>query len=78
MSDLGLTVTGDDTSAITFTGVATCKNYLDAIKGITFEHTGATEGVRQISVAIGDVKKPIGSDHYFKNCLLYTSPSPRD
>ena len=65
MSDLGLTVTGDDTSAITFTGVATCKNYLDAIKGITFEHTGATEGVRQISVAIGDVKKPIGSDHYF-------------
>ena len=66
MSDLGLTVTGDDTSAITFTGVATCKNYLDAIKGITFEHTGATEGVRQISVAIGDVEKPTGSDHYFK------------
>ena len=66
ISDLGLTVTGDDTGAITFTGVATCKNYLDAIKGITFEHTGATEGIRQISVAIGDVKKPTGSDHYFK------------
>ena len=27
---------------------------------------GATEGIRQISVAIGDVKKPTGSDHYFK------------
>ena len=59
-------MTGDDTSEITFTGAQTCKNYLDVIKGITFEHTGATEGVRQISISIGDVKKPTGSDHYYK------------
>jgi len=66
ISDLGLTVTGDDTNAITFTGEGSCKIYLDTIKGITFEHTGATEGVRQISITIGDVKKPTGSDHYYK------------
>ena len=66
ISDLGLSVTGDDSEAITFTGVGTCKNYLDAIKGITFEHTGAAEGTRQISVEIGNVKKPTGSDHYYK------------
>ena len=66
ISDLGLSVTGDDSEAITFTGVGTCKNYLDAIKGITFEHTGAAEGTRQISVEVGNVKKPTGSDHYYK------------
>ncbi len=44
----------------------TCKNYLNVIKGMTFEHTGATEGVRQISISIGNVKKPTGSDHYYK------------
>jgi hypothetical protein len=66
ISDLGLTVTGDDTNAITFTGEGSCKNYLDTIRGITFEHTGATEGVRQISITMGDVKKPTGSDHYYK------------
>ena len=59
-------MTGDDTNAITFTGEGSCKIYLDTIKGITFEHTGATEGVRQISITIGDVKKPTGSDHYYK------------
>ena len=59
-------MTGDDTNAITFTGEGSCKNYLDTIRGITFEHTGATEGVRQISITMGDVKKPTGSDHYYK------------
>ena len=66
ISDLGLSVTGDDSEAITFTGVGTCKNYLDAIKAITFEHTGAAEGTRQISVEVGNVKKSTGSDHYYK------------
>ena len=66
IDDFGLTVTGDDTSEITFTGAQTCKNYLNVIKGMTFEHTGATEGVRQISISIGNVKKPTGSDHYYK------------
>jgi hypothetical protein len=65
LSDLGLTVTGDETDTLVFSGVGTCKNYLDLVKATTFEHTGI-QGTRKISVEIGNTVKPDGSDHYFK------------
>ena len=65
LSELGLTVSGDNTDTLTFTGTGTCKNYLDIIRATTFENTGS-EGTRKISVKIGEVTKTSGSDHYFK------------
>ena len=65
LSPIGLVATGDDTDTIVYTGVGTCKNYLDAIKATIFEHDGGL-GIREITVKIGDAVKPVGSDHYYK------------
>jgi hypothetical protein len=65
LTKLGLTVSGNKTDIITYTGSGTCDNYLRAIQLTTFKHTGAL-GERKISVKIGDVEKTVGSNYYFK------------
>ena len=65
LTKLGLTVSGNKTGTITYTGSGTCDNYLKVIQLTTFEHTGGL-GAREISVKIGDVVKPVGSNYYFK------------
>ena len=66
LNEVSLSATGNETSTITLSGDATCLNYIDTIKSIYFSHTGTTAGIREISVKIGDVKKPAGADHYYQ------------
>lgn len=67
LNNIGITVTNNETSEITLTGDATCKNYLDAVKGIVFRHNGSSAGTREIEVKIGDVVKPSDdSDYYYR------------
>ena len=66
LTNLGITATNNGTSTVTLTGDATCQNYLDLIQGMYFKQNGKTAGIRDISVEIGDAKKPTGADHYFK------------
>ena len=65
LTDIGLTASGNETSTVTLTGDATCKNYLDLIKSMHFEHNASTAGTREIEVLIGDVEKPAGASHYY-------------
>ena len=65
LTDIGLTASGNETSTVTLTGDATCKNYLDLIKSMHFEHSASTAGTREIEVLIGDVEKPAGASHYY-------------
>jgi len=66
LSDIGLTASGNETSTVTLTGDATCKNYLDIVKSMYFEHNASTAGTREIEVLIGDVEKPSGASHYYQ------------
>ncbi|NDB79005.1 hypothetical protein EB155_03990, partial [archaeon] len=66
LTNLGLTATGNETATVTLSGDATCKNYLDLIQSMYFEHTASSEGTREISVEIGDVQKPTGASHYYQ------------
>ena len=65
LTQLGLTVTNNDTNSVTITGDATCQNYLDTIKSGIFKHNATSAGTREIRVRIGDVVKPAGSDDYY-------------
>ena len=66
LTNLGLTATGNETATVTLSGDATCKNYVDLIQSMYFEHTASSEGTREISVEIGDVQKPTGASHYYQ------------
>ena len=66
LSALGLSATNNETATVTLTGDATCKNYLDLIKSMYFEHNASTAGTREIEVLIGDVKKPTNAEHYYQ------------
>ena len=66
LTDLGLSASGNETSEVTITGDATCKNYLDLIKSMYFEHNASTAGTREIYVQLGDVEKPTGAQHYYQ------------
>ena len=66
LTNIGMTVSGNETSTITLTGDATCQNYLDAVRGIVFRHNASSAGTREIEVKIGDVAKPTGANHYYR------------
>ena len=66
LTEVAITATNNETSTVTLTGDATCKNYLDLIQSMDFEHNGSSEGIREIEVQIGDVKKPAGASHYYQ------------
>ena len=66
LTNLGLTATNNESSEVTITGDGTCKNYLDLIQSMYFEHNASTEGIREIEVLIGDVQKPNGANHYYQ------------
>ncbi len=66
LSNLGLTVSDNETSTVTISGDATCQNYLNLVKSMYFEHNASTAGTREIEVLLGDVQKPTGASHYYQ------------
>ena len=66
LSSVGLSASGNETSEVTLSGDATCKNYLDTIKSMYFEHNASSAGTREIEVFLGDVQKPSGANHYYQ------------
>ena len=66
LSDVGISASGNETSEVTLTGDATCKNYVDLIQSMYFEHNASNEGNREIEVLLGDVQKPSGASHYYQ------------
>ena len=66
LTNLSLTVSGNETSTVTISGDATCQNYLDLVKSMHFEHNASTAGNREIEVLLGDVQKPSGAEHYYQ------------
>ena len=49
LTEVAITATNNETSTVTLTGDATCKNYLDLIQSMDFEHNGSSEGKRNRS-----------------------------
>ena len=66
LNQLGITATNNETSNVTLSGDATCKNYLDLIRSMYFEHDASTAGTREIEVMLGDVQKPSNATHYYQ------------
>ena len=66
LSDVGISASGNETSEVTLTGDATCKNYLDLIQSMYYEHNASNAGIREIEVLLGDVQKPSGATHYYQ------------
>ncbi|MDC0416302.1 hypothetical protein OAM12_03470 [Candidatus Pelagibacter sp.] len=66
LTSVGLTASNNESSEVTLTGDATCKNYLDLIKSMYFEHNASNAGTREIEVLLGDVQKPSGATHYYQ------------
>ena len=73
LASVGINASGsgsDSTSVwgteVTLTGDATCKNYVDLIQSMYFEHDASSDGTREIEVMLGDVKKPTGATHYYQ------------
>ena len=73
LSSVGISASGSgsDTNSVwgtevTLTGDATCKNYVDLIQSMYFEHNASSDGTREIEVMLGDVQKPTGASHYYQ------------
>ena len=51
LTNLGLTASNNESHLrLLLTGDGTCKNYLDLIQSMYFEHNASTEGIREIEV----------------------------
>ena len=66
LNAVNLTATGNETSEVTLSGDATCKNYVDLIKSMYFEHNASADGTREIEVLLGDIQKPSNAEHYYQ------------
>lgn len=66
LNAVSITASGNESSEVTLSGDATCKNYVDLIKSMYFEHNASADGTREIEVLLGDVQKPSGAEHYYQ------------
>ena len=74
LTNLSLSVSGNNSQTVTITGDGSCQNYVDIIQSMIFTQSGASPGVREISVKLGDVTKPTDSNYYYRyisNSLSY-------
>ena len=71
LTNLSLSVSGNNSQTVTITGDGSCQNYVDIIQSMIFTHSGASPGVREISVKLGDITKPTDSNYYYRYIIIF-------